>query len=75
MIKRTPGPWEWVEDSPSQCGSGKWLGSKSGMVLDYEGCGSHRCDVSEADARLIAAAPEGAESSNTPHEAPQPRKI
>jgi hypothetical protein len=58
MTQHTPGPWEWVENAPGQYGSGKWLGSNSGMVFDYAGCGSHECDVSEANARLIAAAPE-----------------
>lgn len=55
--KHTPGPWAW-ENGSLQYGDGKWLSSPSGMVLDYAGCGSHECDIKEADARLIAAAPE-----------------
>ena len=57
-VKHTPGPWVWNAESPTQCGDGSWLKSQSGMVLDYAGCGSHECKVKQADARLIAAAPE-----------------
>jgi hypothetical protein len=60
----TPGKWVWgnhthygaIEDS---CyGDGDWLLSDSGPVIDYAGCGSHRCEVSESDASLIAMAPD-----------------
>lgn len=58
MGKHSPAPWYWTENSNWQEGSGKWLASQTGMVLDYSGCGTHECDVTKEDARLIAAAPE-----------------
>ena len=57
MIKHSPAPWYWTKNGKWQEGSGKWLASQTGMVLDYSGCGSHKCDVTEEDARLIAASP------------------
>lgn len=48
-FKGTPGPWRWV---------GGWLeGGVRDDVLAYAGCGSHMPEVSDEDARLIAAAP------------------
>lgn len=58
MIKHSPAPWYWTKNGKWQEGSGKWLASQTGMVLDYSGCGSHKCDVTEEDARLIAASPD-----------------
>lgn len=49
--KHTPGPWVWNKWT--------WLDGAGGKeVLDYAGCGTHECVVSEPDAHLIAAAPE-----------------
>ena len=48
--RHTPGPWVWNEWT--------WLDGADGKpVLEYAGCGSHECEVNEANARLIAAAP------------------
>ncbi len=58
MSKHSPAPWYWTKNGNWQEGSGKWLASQTGMVLDYSGCGTHKCDVTEEDAHLIAAAPE-----------------
>jgi len=62
----TKGPWEWVKEaSPDEDGfilfvdQSSWLKSADGrMVLEYKECGTHECKKSEADAKLIASAPE-----------------
>ena len=53
MSKHTPGPWEWVDYYGAH-----WLKSGEEWVLAYAGCGSHDVDVSDPNARLIAAAPD-----------------
>jgi len=59
-MKHTKGPWKWEErtDNNKVYGDGKWLVSETGdTVVDYLGCGTHECEVTDGDAKLIAAAP------------------
>lgn len=60
-MAHTPGPWKWQTESVYNGGDARdrsWLYSGSDPVLEYAGCGSHECSVSDDDARLIAAAPD-----------------
>lgn len=65
--KHTPGPWKWEPDRDSYRGS--LLASTGQRVIEFEQfscggggeypvCDSARLNISDADARLIAAAPE-----------------
>lgn len=62
----TPGPWEWEEATevdykdperketrvPNQ------FVSLNPGVIEYAGCGTHRIEIRDVDARLIAASPD-----------------
>lgn len=63
----TPGPWRWYKDTEDSHGEGEYsdLGSPNGTVLSYSVKTAHAnvdfsacIEVSEANARLIAAAPD-----------------
>lgn len=70
MSQHTPGPWRWRGDSfsdePHRCPHPtEWcdhgpnlMGAKDATVIVSYGYDSSGLDVSSADARLIAAAPE-----------------
>ncbi|HJR83475.1 MAG TPA: hypothetical protein VJ775_06065 [Sphingomicrobium sp.] len=64
MTSHTPGPWFWVVDDSERPTTLRRSGSGD-VVIDAQseqsnyGLSTHEwCDVSEADARLIVAAPE-----------------
>lgn len=61
MSKHTPGPWEAVFNDSGDHGT-HYIVCESGVIGYWHGHKSHHTDnfwrISEADARLIAAAPE-----------------
>lgn len=61
--KHTPGPWRVARQNPSPT-TGEWMvsGAKPGYLAEVRDCGSG--DV-QANARLIAAAPELLEACQT----------
>ena len=61
--KHTPGPWKVARQNPSPT-TGEWMiaGAKPGYLAEVRDCGSG--DV-EANARLIAAAPDLLEAAES----------
>ena len=59
-VRHTPGPWRYVASIPEDGANCWWLCREGMPRLESEiGCvNGPQCSVTEADARLIAAAPD-----------------
>jgi hypothetical protein len=58
--KFTPGPWKWTDSYKSDDGRDTWslLGNEGYGILSCDGEGNSPQNVNNADAHLIAAAPD-----------------